>query len=761
MRLIYKTRAKNFNEALPLGNGKIGVMCYGFGKYSFSEATLYSGKICKEEPSQEMLLPMSFIKDGLYGYEGRINREAKIFRAKLEEVKKLIVQKRYSKASKMADEWLQGGFSQSFMSFGKLHLNFKDESLDYERELNLENALHLEKIKFAKSEVFIKSSINDNHFEVELESSVGINFSLDFKGALIQSSFFSEDYFVAYGKCPSYASPYREDEAIIFEENEGIGFLGGLKLLNYKGKLKAKASHLEFIECKKLHFAFNITSGFLGFQNKPISDGRSLFSAFKKSFNEGKKNKILLPLQSAQKDFSYCQTLQLREKFTILFNYGFYLFQSGQGKEALNLQGIWNESLLPAWSSNYTLNINLQMNYWLAPFLGKGIEGLLRLCEELSISGARVAKELYGARGWVVHHNSDIFRHAYPTGNGAQHTLWAMGSAWLVLTLWRFVEFNPLSEFRTRIKSLLLPSCLFYVDTLSEIEGVFHTLPSSSPENSFLDPKSQERACIAKSSSLDISLLKELFSTTLKVLKKDNKHYKELKNIYENLAKHQIDERGEIAEWYEKDLFGIEKNHRHLSHLYDLYPADGFYKDEKLLQAAIKSLESRGLGGTGWSLVWKIAIYARLKRAEEVKKLFKILTQKAQKQEGEFNHLLHNESIDFVNGGGMYENFTLAHPPFQIDASLGISAALMELFVQSHRGYIEILPCYFEELGEGKIQGLRLKDGISFELEFKANEFEMELWADFGLEREIGYKGKIKNFRLGKERLKLSEKDFK
>ncbi|MCI5968264.1 hypothetical protein [Helicobacter sp.] len=488
----------------------------------------------------------------------------------------------------------------------------------------------------------------------------------------------------------------------------------------------------------------------------------------KKTFN--KENKRLNPFPHFLKFnqdknyFSSQKELNLQEKIALLFHYGIYLHCASSNKtQPSNLQGIWSDSIMSAWSSNYTTNINLQMNYWIAPFLGidDTIEPLLHLCEELSVTGALVAKELYGARGWCLHHNSDLYRHAYPTGNGAQHTLWCLGSAWLVLTLQHYLDFNPLSPLKERIQALLLPCSLFYVDVVTKLDdGKYHTLPSSSPENSFKDPKTGQRAALSKSSALDISLLKELFSRTLNKLSKQHPNYKEIQEIFENLAPHQINKKGEIAEWYAENLLDFEPKHRHLSQLYDLYPGSSFYKDELLLKATIKSLKNRGTEGTGWSLVWKIAIYARLKDAKKVKILLKKLCKNAKDTPSPFHHLKHNKEIDFVNGGGLYKNFLLAHPPFQIDASLGISAALIELFMQSHLDYIEILPCYFEELGEGKLANLRLRGGISFALSFQPKGFDLELKADFTQERIFCYHGIVKRFTLTPTTLKLTQKDF-
>lgn len=763
MRICFDKPAHSFNEAMPLGNGRLGAMVYGLGVYALNEATLYSGKPIDDERSDEMFVHMDFIKDGLYAYKGRFSRKSKIFKEQLKHVKTLIINKQYSRATTFANEWLQGSFSQSFMPFGFLRFRFFSNVLEYYRELDLIHLLHSERFMLDGACVRIHTFMKDNSLEIELESTCGIDFELRFEGDLLQTSFFNNGCFVAYGKCPSYASVYREDESVIFEENEGIGFLGGIKLVCCDGKLFAKSTHLYIKDCKKFHISLNIISGFLGFDTKPLSDARFLFGRFERSFAQ--ENPRLSPIKSFLRTNREClrhDVATLRDKIIILFNYGIYLYHSASKSEPMNLQGLWNESVMAAWSSNYTTNINLEMNYWIAPFLGsdENIEPLVRMCEELCISGGKVASEFYNARGWCCHHNSDIWRHAYPSGNGAQHTLWCFASAWLVLTLCRFIRFNPLSKLKGRIENLLLPTCLFYVDIVSERDGIFHTLPSTSPENFFKDPQTGEMASIAKSSALDISLLRELFTTACNIIDKNTSHYQEIMHVLSHLAPHQINEMGEIAEWFEADLLAFDKNHRHLSHLYDLYPGNFFYKDERLLKAAIKSLESRGLGGTGWSLVWKIAIYARLKRIHEIKILLKKLCQNIQSDVGIFNHILHSHHIDFIEGGGMYDNCTIAHPPFQIDACLGISAALMELFIQTHQGFIEILPCYFDDLGEGELKNFRLEGGICFDLSFGAEDFILELKADFEHERQLCYGGYFKTIKLTTERMRLTKRDF-
>ncbi len=756
MNIRTQNYTNSFNEAFPLGNGRLGAMVYGDGvtcTFTLNENTLWSGMPHVSTQEDSLLLPHRFLKDGLYGYEGSINKNGKFYQDKLQELKKMIINKEYTKATHFAEEWLQGGFSQSYMPFGKLILSFdiqKTHITNYYKSLDLKHALYTEELYTQDNTIHVQSfmSYPQDALFIYIKSIKHIDLCITLKGGLIQSSFFDDTAksLVAYGKCPSYASPYFPESSVIFEENKGIGFIGGLKVLECDGIVLGNYLKSSIKEACEIFLAFDIQSGFKAYNLKPQSDSLSLYpllhSKLEKLDNEysyykeehiddyqciANSSLKISTNESFEEDIDYEKTTCCATLCSLLFEYGLYLLiASSRGEnQPCNLQGLWNDSTLPVWSCNYTTNINLEMNYWGACVFGieECILPLFKCLEELSIAGKKTAKDYYNARGFVCHHNTDLWRHTQPTGNGVQHTLWAFGGAWLSLTLYQFLQYNPNEKLLKRLEPLLEESSLFYVDFLTQIDGIYHTIPSTSPENNFIDPKTKQRAAVAMSSSMDISLLNELFNATLDTLayfnKTDSQHFKEIKEALKNLASIQKDNDGGIAEWYHKDLFTHDNNHRHISHLYGLYPYNLFFKNEELLQAATKSLLQRGELGTGWSLVWKIACHARLKNTQIVQKLLQKLYQKAAPTPNSFNHILDCEKIDFVNGGGLYPNFLLAHPPFQIDSSLGIAAALVEIFVQCHNDYIELLPCLPSTWSNGMLCNIKLKGGIRISIKWK------------------------------------------
>ncbi|HWT74186.1 MAG TPA: glycoside hydrolase family 95 protein [Mobilitalea sp.] len=705
MKLYYTKPATQWEETLPIGNGNLGAMIWGgstLEQLGLNEDSLWSGY-----------------------YHDKNNPNA--FRY-LEKARELIQNGNYPMAEELIREHMLGEYNESYLPLGNLlfHFQHSAEITDYERILDIDHSIAA--ITYTADgnrynrEYFASYPSKDIFIKFTCDKPI-MNLSVAFESQFKNETIFTRDNIKIMGKCPEHVDPnYINSLNPVIQGEKGIEYDAELKVLFSDGSVTANNESLQISNASTVIFAFHAVKAsdfdaamdYDQIKAMHMKDYKAIYDKVDLYLGEQidiPTDERLERLRQGEKDNGL---------FALYFQYGRYLLisSSREGSLPANLQGIWSWDFRAPWSSNWTTNINTQMNYWLAQScnlkecMPPYFDFLKKICKE----GKKTAKSHYNCRGFVHHHNADYWCSTNPVGLAygqekgegicVTWSFWPMGGAWLTSELFKHYEYNPDNNFlKGTVYPILREAALFLIDWTYEHDGYYITCPSTSPENRFR-MKDGSTSCIAMSSAMDLALVREVFISfkkTCALLALEDEILEDIEKRLMLLTPFTIGSKGQMLEWHE-EFEEVEPGHRHISHLYSLFPSELFAGNHDLAEACRISLTERlknGGGYTGWSCAWIINVFAILEDRDNAYKYLKSL----------LTHATH-------------KNLWGDHPPFQIDANFGGTAGIANMLVQDRNGEVKILPALPKEFDSGYVKGLRIKNGKSVDIKWSNGKLE-------------------------------------